>query len=327
MEKTLSEIRFENEFNKLFPNTRIFCFRYGTEERVYQIHYFIPLDNRYLKGSNYYIDIPSVYSHFTSLESTRGIMSSKSLRLYNINKSNDPREYRYAGINEEDPEKLSDSLENLFTISFVNLNKDKKGFMSNKFNMWRLYGDNGEGCFIDFEFTNNLPSDWHEFHFAPIRYGIERKKNIMKLKSFIKRMDPEKEKIGIDIDPLPCFHKAGIYRIENEYRLLYDGRFKKGYLPREITINGKKIFPKIVEYQTAAEGKSIKYLDLPIFPDSTMFSDDNIPMIRIKSITIGYRHKYDFNDLKLNLENLALENLGYLPDIKLSSLSKTFWGK
>jgi hypothetical protein len=327
MDKTMTEFNFERTFNELFPNTKISCFRYGNDERVYQIHYFIPLDNRHLKGSKYFTDDQLNYSHFTNIEGIKGILTSKRIRLYNINNLKDPREYSYAGIITDDPKKIKDAKENLFVLSLVKLDYQAKGFMSKKFNMWRLYGRDGKGCLIDFEFIINSPIDWHEFHFAPIRYGIKNKKNIIRLKQFISKMDTEKEKIGIDLDPLPCFHKSGLYRIEKEFRLLYDGRIIKGELPRVITQNGIQTFPNIVVSRQNKNGTVIKYLDLPIFTKNAQNYEDEVPTLMITSITLGYQHKKSFDKRKKEFETMAFQNLGYIPDIKLSLLAKTYWDK
>jgi hypothetical protein len=209
----------------------------------------------------------------------------------------------------------------------IKLDKNEKGFMSKKFNMWRLYGKDGKGCLINFEFSITPPLDWHEFYFAPIKYGIEKKINISRLKRYLDNINRSSEKIGIDLDPLPCFHKSGLYRMEKEFRLLYDGREIKGYKPRNITQNGIKIFPNIFVEPRNRSTKLIKYLDLPIFKSAFQNIDESIPILKINSITLGYQFKNNFDRKRSELESLANQNLGYVPEITRSLLSKTYWGK
>ena len=63
MKITIIEKRFEQLFSDLFPKIEISCFRYGNEERVNHIHYLIPSENAFLKGSVYYFDA-SAYNSF-----------------------------------------------------------------------------------------------------------------------------------------------------------------------------------------------------------------------------------------------------------------------
>jgi hypothetical protein len=42
---------------------------------------------------------------------------------------------------------------------------------------------------------------------------------------------------------------------------------------------------------------------------------------------LGYQFKNNFDRKRSELESLANQNLGYVPEITRSLLSKTYWGK
>ena len=125
-----------------------------------------------------------------------------------------------------------------------------------------------------------------------------------------------------------AFHKSNLYKIENEVRLLYDGRIKKGISPRtHRDSENKLLFPIIRKDILKNPSLNVKYLDLLIWTKDDVYEIENTPQIKINSIRIGYQYKDNFEDIKMELFDLSLEKLGYKPDIKMSKLKTPYLGK
>lgn len=328
METSKNEIKFIEIFGKLFPDVDIKAFRYGNESKVNYSHYFIPPENRHLINSKYFYNKELIFFHFTTLEAIQSIILNRFIRLYNLNNLNDPREFNYAGnLIPIDSDRILDAKENMYIISLCRKSLLNKS-IQDKFNIWRLYGNNGLGCLIELEFINNRPEDWQDFFLSEIQYGFTEKSNIVRLKSYLEQINTPNKEIGIDLGQLLAFHKSNLYRIENEVRLLYDGRIKKGIGPRKVfDPMNKLLYPLIRKDILKNPSLNVKYLNLPIWIENEDFEIDSIPQIKINSIRIGYQHRDSFEDIKNELLDSFIEKLGYKPEIKMSRLKSSYWGK
>ena len=72
--------------------------------------------------------------------------------------------------------------------------------------------------------------------------------------------------------------------------------------------------------------KEIKYLELPVFHSNfePISEKGAIPIPKITRIILGYQFKDNFEKVKLQLEELALDTLGYKPEIVKSRLTKWY---
>lgn len=321
------ENNFHEVFQKAFPNIKITHDRYGDGLGLKYTQFLIPPQNKNLKGSNYYIDNKQGYYHFTNLNALQSIVSSGAIRLYNLNHLKDPREFQYAAnLIPHGTDSLEDAKENFFILSFCeNISEFK---LSEKFNIWRLYGENGLGCIIKVKFVKNDLSNWNNFYLSKVYYGINDRHRINQISKALEGINKVNPNIGIDIGQVLCFHKSILYRSENEVRLLYDyRRVKKGYgqLPfYDSDMN--VIFPIIRTEILRPFNPLVKYLELPIFHSGFSPIDDHIPILAIGQIIIGFGWKNHFNEIKQELTLLFRKKMGFVPLITLSKLSKTFWG-
>lgn len=89
------------------------------------------------------------FVHFTSLKALISILSEKSIRLYNINGTNDISDVtHYAKLFNLDNSIIQNYKDEVFIMSnccSTILNSD------DELTLWRLYGNDGNGCCIEFE--------------------------------------------------------------------------------------------------------------------------------------------------------------------------------
>jgi hypothetical protein len=323
----LLEERLRSAFIKVFPTIQTVAVRYGDETGMKFSYITIPPENVNLKGSDYYLDEELEFYHFTSINALQSIVSNKSIRLYNLNHLDDPREFKYAGnLIPLDEKRNTDAKENFFILSLCRNIREMQ--IPDKFNMWRLYGDNGNGCIIKLSLSDNPPSNWHNFYLSNVQYGIDRKSHIYELREALKKLNKNNQQIGIDLGQLMCFHKSELYEHENEVRLLYDKRGTTVY--GHTTLYDKDnciLFPIVRKQLQANFNRNVQYLELPISRVMKDLIDERIPILRIGEVILGYRLKEHFEDIKQEIQSLFEYFLGYAPSIQLSSLTKRYWGK
>lgn len=242
--------------------------------------------NSCYKESIYY-DNPSqnTFIHFTSLNSLYEILSTNKLRLYDLNYSNDPREFSFQFEKNIDYKQFNiKSLKSkLYSLSLCSYPLNEKY----EYNMWRIYGNDGTGVGIVFTFQNNF-EEWNSYNFSKIHYHENDKipNSIIKHNDFFKKLNLETgsnhsndSKLLVEnILSLFAFHKENIYSLENEYRLL----FKKQEL------DDSDIF-----YTTNKKGEVSSYKVLNLFSEQ-FISGNYTPLLKIGKIILGYQYSETF---------------------------------
>ena len=160
MKQTVKEKRIIKEINQLVPRVTINSARKGNVNEVNQAHFFIPTDNKNLEHSEYFYKGRLRFIHFTNLIAIQSIITDRNLRLYNLRNLNDPREYSFTGdLITTDADRRKDAKDNFYLLSMCEksllTSKDTKEI---EFNMWRLYGNNGEGVAIELSFDERFRS-------------------------------------------------------------------------------------------------------------------------------------------------------------------------
>ena len=143
----------------------------------YSFNARFPTKNSLLVNTSY-LHTTNRLIHFTSLPVLFSIINEGSIRLYNLNNSNDKNEYSYAAQKLKDVYRLQGdsnqrSIEKIKEYSFILSCTTDKGLRKPEF--WQKYGDKCQGVAIEFEIINNV-SDWEYFYCSKIHYD--------KLKSF-----------------------------------------------------------------------------------------------------------------------------------------------
>lgn len=312
-------------FKKEFPNIDPYPWRYGNNEQYDYTHFVIPPVNRNLLGSNYFENKQKDFYHFTTLDALQSIITSKTLRLYNLANSDDPREYLFgANYLHHEEEQLDDAKKNFFILSMCGDIEKMKNTV--KFNMWRLYGENGNGCILKIS-INNDPVDWHNFYMSKVHYGNRNVSGIRSLGKLLELINNKRESLGIDMGQLLCFHKSYLYNVENEYRLLFDMRKKKGFSHTTIRDSDNEvIFPIIRSKISSNYNPNVSFLELPILGYGSEPVDTHIPWITIRQIILGYKLKEHYKNVRSQLRDLYYQNFGFVPSIVISDLSKQFYG-
>lgn len=289
--------KFQEEVLKqLLPNGKLngMTGLYSAESKTIPLKVEILSRNELLKGSKYYYNQNQSFAHYTSIHSLISMIQEKGIRMYNLLNSNDPQEYNFASN----------------TLRLSNVHKEKTFIFSmtetldNEEDpvMWRLYGNNGQGCVIIFEQTNNS-NKFFNFHLSKVYYND--KDDIDTFFSNAEKFeDTNPVQLKIDLSRLIGFHKEDIWKLENEVRLLaYFENQLKTKSPREninVDLNRRN---ERVEYNSL----SLNQKDF----------NDLIPCFVIKKIILGY-NVGNVDIVKKTIKELLIKNLEYHSEIKMS---------
>ncbi|ENA1801912.1 DUF2971 domain-containing protein [Flavobacterium psychrophilum] len=241
--------------------------------------------------------------HYTNLQSFCNIINSQNIRLYNCFNLNDSKEIE-TGLNKIGFKFSKEWLENLkrthFVFSASEYNND------DDFNMWRLYGDNGNGVALVFEVDDNF-KNWKGIHISKVSYS-EDDESFQNVKNFIdfhnKFQSKHEPFISVpSIIPLVgAFQKNKIWSIENEFRIVATCDFDEHNFKTNSDFISKNYFLKTtLNHQVNNSGKLVSYLELPItekFLDEKFKNETDeewvndckklYPRIKLKKIVFGH---------------------------------------
>jgi hypothetical protein len=329
MQQTIKETEIITEINRLIPNVKINSTRTGNEKQVYSAHFFIPPENKYLSKSEYFFKGKLNFIHFTNLFAIQSIISERNLRLYNLHNLNDPREYSFAGnLITFNKENKIDAQDNFYLLSMC-----QPELLTNsteiEFNMWRLYGSNGQGIAIELSYAECPPLEWKDYFLSTVQYGTESKTKLKELSKLLRQLDNAKPQVRVDLGQIICFHKSRLFKLEGETRLLFDARKIKvvgnsRYKSKDGDITSPSIKTDILKSSVGT--KEIKYLELPIFHEKfvPVYDNNAIPIPKIERIILGYQFNDNFKKVATHLADLCKQRLGYIPKIEKSRLTKYY---
>ncbi|MBK7311936.1 MAG: DUF2971 domain-containing protein [Sphingobacteriaceae bacterium] len=286
---------------------------------------------------------PLTFIHYTSIDSIINILNTGSIRLYDLNNMTDPNEMNYAfnHIAEEiNHDKVKNLKSQIFSFSFCKYNATD---LLDDFEMWRLYGLDGNGIGLVFSIDQNNRDTWHHCILSEILYGENKKKSLLE---FRERDKAFKEKYKNDITlenthelalAMASLHKDDIFINEKEVRLLWTTKANNKIWHDHDTdydiyetlnkdgdkthyFNLKLYSPNLFQELRKKEAESSEY------PQAfAKFTKLHRPKIQIDKIILGYRIKNE-NLFKVSelLKALAIKRYGAFIPIESSSLIKKF---
>ncbi len=316
--------KFQKELKSLIPYGNLPSVTAHHDDGSSNTQIFLPRDYKSFAGSDYYYGSKQSLVHFTTLEGAKAIMNSGMLWMTELAKLNDPREFTYGTTHHTvDSTIIEMAKRNAFSISFCE--KDmvirKSGF-NREFMLWRLYGDDGNGCILEFEIDNER-NDWVDFYLSEVKYGIRKKARFKTFERLNKSISNKGENVLADLSPLLFFHKSRLFQNEYEVKLIYDGR-ESGVTHRTTyyDANREVIFPK------PFEGNEAMRLELPIRKyTNTGVGNERRPRLKLKRVILGYKKWDDFDKQKQEFNDMATKNLNYAVEVELSHLKKVFYGE
>lgn len=243
--------------------------------------------------------------HYTNIQSYCNIINSQNIRLYDCYNLNDSKEIK-EGLEkigfQHDNHKWIDDLKRfhfVFSASEYDGNDD--------FNMWRFYGDNGNGVALVFEIDKKI-ENWNGVHFSKVSYSIEDD-NFSLIKDFVEFHNKfqEEQKLFISVPSLipliSAFQKNEIWSIEKEFRIvatcIYDRYNLKAKSPIFESIN--PFLKSTLNQSVNNAGKLVSYLEMPItenFFDEKLNKEtnediinsvrENYPRLKLKKVIFGH---------------------------------------
>jgi hypothetical protein len=322
------EIMIQSQFEKLLPGVTLHPLRRGSEMEVGSCFYSIGPAYRAISSSRYYISSGFKFIHFTTLEAAKSIIQGKNVRLYNLNKLNDPREFSFAGdLLTFSQQNKADAKCNMFTISMCKPSILRTEIQT-EFNMWRPYGGFGKGVGIEFDFQVNPPRGWKDYFLSRVFYGRRNRSNLIDAGQLIQKYKNEKPIIEFDLAPIIAFHKSNLYRLENEVRLLFDNRVTRLFSSTTYFNYRNEILAPIIKIDDEKSrdmSKEIKYLELPVYHRKIDNLSEQIPLPKITRIILGYDFKENFAETAKTLNNLAQESLEHPIKVERTRLIKYYY--
>ena len=291
-----------------------------------------------LIGTPYGKVSPKYFIHYTSVVSVVNIINSATFRLFDLNNSNDPNEFIFAAdyVNISlDEKEISSYKKNSFTASFCGYHPN-----SDDFNMWRLYGQNGNGAAIVFEILN-YDQPWHNAYFGKVYYGHENDA-FVKLKSFLQFHNSFQnqykvlENVPSFLPLLALFHKTAIWSLEQEYRIIATCKYNVYDL--DVHQESHSFFSQSLNYSIANFGQLTAYIDFPLnlntkksSLESSIGEDmgneyfNKMPQLKIYEVLLGHNvTEIIYDSLSFLVDNFAHKKLDYSFPVKYSSIKSYF---
>lgn len=322
-----------NEFCEAFKNVLnvpFYSSYYANNHGSFEIEIRKNSDN--FTKTPYFYDSKKELLHFTSISALFSIIQEQSIRMYNMNISNDENEYTYAAnifkpIYEKlgfDGNKLDNYYNNLKTRLYYLSLSTKKNLGNTE--LWEKYGDNHKGIAIEFSIESQ-PEKWIDFFYSKVQY--DKKFEFSPLFNvWDKIISKYPQNIyNINISPLLAFNKNKDWDVEEEIRLLmYDNILYNFYEFGDIR---NYIYNDFRSDETRVI-KEIKYFKLPLYNMTnnkpyiinTYTNNEDLgiyPLLKIENIYFGNywggENYLKTIELYNRLNYLIIEKLGYrLPE-------------
>ena len=213
----------ESVLQQVFPNARLaIAATFGSPDKELKSFDGLISNRNIFKNTIYEYTGENKFIHFTSLPKLSLILNSGFLRMSDFNCLYDKSEFSFSFENifqHHDLKRFEDQKEELFCLSACESNSET---ISNKL-MWKNYGDNGQGCVIEYKFSSEEMSN---FNLGIIQYGKKDLKPLKKLNELATDFSNKNNSFKVNDFPIfiarmLSFHKQSKYSKEKEVRLLF----------------------------------------------------------------------------------------------------------
>jgi hypothetical protein len=206
------------------------------------------------------------------------------------------------------------------------------------FNMWRLYGQNGNGVGLDYEISN-IQDKWYQFFLGKVIYDKESPSSQL-LKAFIDYHNSFVIEHPSFIDNIPTiipsfllFHKNPIWSVEKEHRLFTYLHYDKDTLDIR-GVSSNFYFEEYLCHSFGYNKKENAFLRMPLRPyknhDFGKYRKDEeakflktLPDIKLSKVVLGYNYsEKDLHEIGYLVYKLSLKVFGRHIMTHLSPLSK-----
>lgn len=320
---------FEEVIRPFFPNCEL---KRATPEFIEGIYVmfgtilqFEPI-NANLTNSQYYYDKDLEFIHYTSMTNCLNIIREQSFRMYNLHSMDDKYELKYASENQAfsfvTEEQIKKWKENVYTLSMCEIEVEEN---EKSFELWRNYGQNGNGAGIVFSFDKTNQQTWREYYLSKIHYSKKLIDDITNAHFDFHKKDSGYCILG-DYEELLfnlcCFHKPPIYSFEQEIRLLeFDNSFKRdrNYLDFYKTLTGVDS-PFFIKRGEIDAWEKYEQKTSPVIKSKTEidFSKFSEP-IRFKRLPITEKFRADLLN-EINCPVISNNKDLFFPNVKIEKI-------
>lgn len=195
------------------------------------------------RNSKYYYDGQYKFVHYTSVPKLLSIIRDKKVRLYDLRAMDDKDEFDFGHkvLNKEASYITKEAKKRIFCLSMCKYELEEK---EQSLNMWRQFGQDGNGVGIVLNFARQNRSNWIHYILSQVHYGEQPLKQLYNTadaySEFLKKHKFTIQNFDEFLYKLFCFHKQHIYKDEKEVRLIYNSGFRQFESSKGIAdLNGK----------------------------------------------------------------------------------------
>lgn len=251
------------------------------------------------------------FIHFTSLRSLHSILNDIAIRMYDLTGMNDPMEFEMIanefGYNKFELD-IYKKRTHVFSMCPVEVLES-----NNILTLWRLYGNEGYGCAIEFEIEDPIDSLSY-IKMASINYTKPDYSEFFSAnKKFEERTNRKVDLKGL-IQVPACLHKDPVYTTENEVRLFHED----GWQRPEETFEENSTFG----FDINSKNKIVSFHKVALYNQNIGY-----PNIKIRRIQLGF--KFPENQIEEFKEHLSFLYFGIMkkldkkismPEVEISPL-------
>ena len=246
--------------------------------------------------------------HYTSLDSLFSILNSQILRLYNCFNLNDPTEIDYANVKYKialTQDELLMFKRNNFVASFCEYDMT---LQNDDFNLWRLYGMEGNGVGLVFE-IENMDESWEEFFIGKVSYNqysttnsiVEQFSKFVRFHREFNEQHHLFENTPSILSAIALLFKDEIWKTEKEIRLFAYCPYDE-YDLKPLQFESKNNYlSNTMGHAINKNGEMVSFVNLPLnintqpgvlkttkLEDLSKDSLSSIPHLKLKRIVLGY---------------------------------------
>lgn len=274
---------------------------------------------------------PLSFIHYTTVQNTMNILNSGNVRLYNCLNLNDPSEIKYL-LKKSELTFSDDEIEQYKREHFILSGSMYNSATDEDFNLWRLYGDSGQGIGIVFEIDDKI-KNWNNIYIQKVTYGNDDVLN--EFFKFHKTFNLEYSLFENKPDffaLLATSIKNDIWSVEKEFRVVVHSEFDQIMLQPE-NPNLSPLISQTLKHELKDNGKLVSYVEIPLhlnnhsprkvkspFKNEEIELLDYVPNLKIKKLILGINSPFKKRSDFLDFEMWIKQSMNYDFDVALSSI-------
>lgn len=291
-----------------YPNLEFGHSSYFKGGNIFDVKWEFKNTQNVLSQTEYLYPEQKKFIHYTSFDTLWNIINENQLRLYNLNKLNDPRELIYPAREFDlhyPPEQMEAFRSSYFLGSMCAYDEQRQ---PDDFILWRLYGKDGNGVGIVFD-LENPEAIWYQSFLGKVIYNPNADcsntlRQFINFHNAFSKDNLEFQNIPSIILTMLLLHKHESWSMENEFRIITHLSYDRITLKMDGSQSNFN-YSEMLYHEMTMGVKQTGYVTLPLSPINDTHkrkiggNDGNIPlehlnsifpMFKISKVILGYKY-------------------------------------